>query len=238
MPDPITGLIVGGGSLLSGGAQAYIQGEAAEDASYAQKQAAQMSIDEQRRQFDAIQALLKPYVEAGAPALGQQQALLGLSGDVAQQNAIAGIASSPELANLIGQGENALLQNASATGGLRGGNTQAALAQFRPQMLNQLIQQRYANLGGLTSLGQQSAAMQGTAGMQTGQAIAQQFGAMGQARAGEALAKGQAWGNFAGMPAQMAGMFAGFGGFGSGTPAAGTGAYNFDMSGLNIGGGF
>lgn len=238
MPDPITGLVAGGTSLLSGGAQAYIQGEAAEDASYAQKQAAKMSIDEQRRQFDAIQALLKPYVEAGAPALSQQQAFLGLSGDVAQQNAIANVASSPELSNLIAQGENALLQNASATGGLRGGNTQAALAQFRPQMLNQLIQQRYANLGGLTSLGQQSAAMQGTAGMQTGQAIAQQFGAMGQARAGEALAKGQAWGSLAGMPAQFMGAYIGAGGLGGAAPAAGTGAYNFDFGGLNMGGGF
>lgn len=238
MPDPITGLAAGGaiigGQIYSGEAQK----DAAKDAANAQKQAAQMSIEEQRRQFDAIQALLKPYVEAGAPALSQQQAFLGLSGDVAQQNAIANVASSPELSNLIAQGENALLQNASATGGLRGGNTQAALAQFRPQMLNQLIQQRYANLGGLTSLGQQSAAMQGTAGMQTGQAIAQQFGAMGQARAGAALAKGQVNAQYGQLPMQLAGMFLGAGGLGGAAPAAGTGAYNFDFGGLNMGGGF
>ena len=233
MPDPITGLVVGGTSILSGGANALIQGEAAEDASYAQQQAANASIAEQRRQFDAIQSLLKPYVEAGSPALSQQQALLGLSGDLAQRQAIDAIGAGGEMNALLQQGENAILQNASATGGLRGGNTQAALAQFRPQMLNQLIQQRYQNLGGLTSLGQQSAAMQGTAGMQTAQGISQQLGNIGSARAGEALAQGQAWGQLAQMPAQFMGAFLGaggsLGGGGGFTPAAGTGAYNFSF---------
>lgn len=237
MPDPISGLVAGG-SILGGVMGSRSQEKAAKSAANAQTMAAQLSIDEQRRQFDAIQALLKPYVEAGSPALAQQQALLGLGGQTAQQQAIANVASSPEYMALAQQGEQAILQNASATGGLRGGNTQAALAQFRPQMLNQLIQQRYANLGGLTSLGQSSAVMQGNAGMQTGQNVANAFGNIGQAQAGQALARGEARAGAWNMLPQMAGMFAGAGGFGSGTPAAGTGAYNFDMSGLNIGGGF
>ena len=46
-----------------------------------------------------------------------------------------------------------MLQNAAATGGVRGGNTTGALATYRPQMLTQLIDQQYARLGGLSAQG-------------------------------------------------------------------------------------
>jgi hypothetical protein len=97
------------------------------------------------------------------------------------------------------QGENALLQNASATGGLRGGNLQAALAQFRPQLFSQLIESQYGKLGALSGLGQASAAGQAAAAQQTGSDIATLLGQQGAAQAGSALASGQAqanaWGN-------------------------------------------
>jgi hypothetical protein len=96
------------------------------------------------------------------------------------------------------QGENAILQNASATGGLRGGNVQAALAKFRPQLLNQLIQQRFQNLGGITSIGQNAAAGTGNAGMNSANQITNLLQQQGAAQAGAALASGnaqaQAWG--------------------------------------------
>lgn len=91
--------------------------------------------------------------------------------------------------------KNAILQNASATGGLRGGNTQAALAQFRPQLLNQLINQRYQNLAGMTSLGQNAAAGTGNAGMQSASNISNLYQQSGAAQAGAALASGQASAN-------------------------------------------
>ena len=103
-----------------------------------------------------------------------------------------------------------MLQNASATGGLRGGNVQGALAQFRPQLLNQLIEQQYSRLGGLTSLGQASAAGQATAGMQTGTNIANLLGQQGQALAGGAMGKGgvvqQTFGNLMQMGKTASGM--------------------------------
>jgi len=85
------------------------------------------------------------------------------------------------------QGENAILQNASATGGLRGGNVQAALAQFRPALLSSLIEQQYGRLGGLTAIGQNAAAGVGNAGMSTGTNIATLLGRQGQAEAGGIL---------------------------------------------------
>jgi len=180
------------GSVITGVLGSKAQSSAAGQAADAQTAASEASIAESRRQFDAIQELLAPYTSAGTGALGQQQALLGLGGDDAQKAAIESISNSPEFSALQQQGENSLLQNAAATGGLRGGNTEAALAQFRPQLLNQLIQQRFSNLGGLTSIGQNAAAGVGNAGQNSSNQIINALQSSGAAQAGAALANGQA----------------------------------------------
>ncbi len=127
--------------------------DAASAAAATQAASAEAGIEEQRRQFDAMVELMSPYVGAGAGGIEGQQALLGLSGPEAQQTAIDELEQSPLFQSLAQQGETAMLQQASATGGLRGGNIQGALAEYRPQLLNQQIQQQMANLGGLASLG-------------------------------------------------------------------------------------
>ena len=137
-----------GGSIISGVGGYFAQKAAAEEASGAQSDASRAAIEEQRRQQAESERLLAPYMQAGQGALGQQQALLGLAGPEAQAAAIAQLEQSPQFQAMLQQGESAILQNASATGGLRGGDTQAALAQFRPAMLSQLIQQQMAQLGG------------------------------------------------------------------------------------------
>ena len=243
MPDPITALTVGGGLIGS-----QMTSSATKSASETQAGAAQAGIDEQRRQNEAVQKLLAPYVQAGggalgayapyqqagagalptlqqyaqagAPALEQQQALIGLRGPEAQRQAIAGIEGGGEFKALSEQARNSLLQGASATGGLRGGNIQGALAQFQPQLLNQLINQQYGRLGGLAAtggtvaqnlassglsatgelarIGQASAAGVGTAGSQTGANIANLLGQQGAAQAGGIMGQSQAF-NFPGM---------------------------------------
>jgi len=202
MPDPVYALVSVGGNLLFSSMQA----DAASEAAGAQSGAAQAGIDEQRRQFDEMQRLLAPYVQAGQPALAGMQNLIGLGGAEAQQQAIAGIEQSPLLQALTRQGEEAILQRASATGGLRGGNVQAALAQFRPQMLQQALEQQYSRLGGLTSLGQQSAARVGTAGMETGVNVGNLLQQQGAARAGGALGSAAPFAQLAQIPGQLAGL--------------------------------
>ncbi len=165
-------------------------GQAAERAGQTQAAAAEKGIEEQRRQFDALIELMAPYVTAGAGAMGQQQALIGLQGADAQKQAIAGFEQSPLFQSLTQQGENAILQNASATGGLRGGNVQAALAQFRPQALNSLIEQQYGRLGGLSTLGQASAAGQASSGMQSASNIGNLLANQGAALAGGIMGQG------------------------------------------------
>jgi hypothetical protein len=181
-----------GGTVVGGVLSSNSQKNAAETAANAQTQSAQLGIEEQRRQFDQIRQLLDPYTKAGTGALGAQQDLLGLNGGAAQQTAIGGIQNSPQFQALQQQGEDAILANASATGGLRGGNTQGALAQFRPQLLAQLINEQYSKLGGLTSVGQNAAAGTGNAGMQSGNQITQLLQQQGAAQAGNALAAGKA----------------------------------------------
>ncbi|MFL1475208.1 hypothetical protein ACJOYF_18610 [Acinetobacter baumannii] len=192
---------------------ASAQKKAANQASEAQTEASQAAIDEQKRQFDAVQELMKPYVNAGTGALAGQQDLLGLNGAAKQQAAINSINNSSAMKTYLQQGENAILQNSSATGGLRGGNTQSALSQFRPQLLNQLINQQYQNLGGLTSIGQNSAAGVGNAGMQSANNIGNLLSQMGAAQAGNAMAQGQAsanqWASIGNIAGQLGGYYAG-----------------------------
>lgn len=190
-----------------------------------QRAIANQQIGEVRRQFSEVQRVLAPFITAGNQALGPlqqyqqtgldalqgQRGLIGLNGSDAQRLAIEGLANSPEMAAYIDQGENAILQTASATGGLRGGNTQGALAQFRPQLLNSMISQQYDRLGGLAGLGantssmlyqtgQSAAAGQANAGMQVA-------GQIGSALSGYSQGVGQAYQGFANSSAQnSAGM--------------------------------
>jgi len=249
----IGGSIVGGpiGGMIGSALGGAFEGEdAVGQASQAQQQSAQASIDEQRRQFDAVQKLLNPYVQSGTGALQQQMALLGLApesqgggggggfggiagqiagaasnafgggstrfvggeaGKAAQQQAITALQDSPQFQALQQQGENAILQNASATGGLRGGNVQGALAQFRPALLSSLIDQQYSRLGGLTSIGQNAAAGVGNAGMSTGTNVSNLLGQQGAARAGGILGQQSA---LTGGINQAFGAIQGAGGFG------------------------
>lgn len=202
MPDPITGLVVGGSQLIGG----FMQSRSAGKAAKAQTESAERGIEEQRRQFDAVQALLKPYVDVGVPALQQQQNLIGLGGSEAQRAAIAALESGESYQAKVRQGEEAILQNASATGGLRGGNIQGALVQFRPAMLQAEIDRQYGRLAGLTTLGQQSAAGVGTAGIQTGARISALEGDIGSAQAGGELASGRALSGVFNLPAQFLGL--------------------------------
>ena len=207
MPDPVTGGIAAVGSIGS----AVIGSKAAKKAGRQQAEAAQLGIVEQRAAREELRKLLEPYTAAGVPALQQMQAALGLEGPEAQAEFVAQQEASPIFQALARQGEEAMLQQASATGGLRGGNIQGALAQFRPQLLNQFIEQQYGRLGGLTTLGQQSAAGVGSAGMQSATSIADLLGQAGAARAGATLGSAQQFSNLAMLPLQFAGLAYGAG---------------------------
>ena len=206
------GAIALGVSAIAGGAGALAQSGAAKSAARSQTDAANMAILEQRDAREQMRALLQPYVNAGDPALRGILDLAGLTGPGDQQAAFTQQEKNPMFQGLLRQGEDAILQNASATGGLRGGNTQGALAQFRPALLNQFIEQQYGRMAGIANLGQNAAAGVGQAGMSTANQISNQYGNIGAAQAGNALARGQANANMFGLPLQALGMIGGMGG--------------------------
>ena len=162
--------------------------QAIKGASQTQVGAAEAGIQEQRSQFEAISQMMAPFIEAGAKATAQQQALSGAAGPQAQQEAIQAIERSPMFQSQAEQGEQALLQRAAATGGLRGGNIQEALGQFRPQMLSQAIQQQYSQLGGLSGAGLGAAGQVGAFGQGTSAGIANLLQQKGAIQAGAILA--------------------------------------------------
>lgn len=220
-----------GSSVVSGA----MQSSASKKAAGAQSASAQAGIDEQRRQFDKVQELLRPFVETGTSALSQQAALIGVGGEEAQRAAIQAIEQGPEFQALTRQGEEALLQQASATGGLRGGNIQSALAQFRPQVLSSLIGQQYNRLGGLAQAGQASAAGVGSSAMQTGANISNLMQQQGSAQAGGFLGQGQAWGNTLGNLGTLAGRGLAYQGY---TPEGAAGPLSFGQGMFYSGGKF
>lgn len=192
------------------------QSNAARGAARAQVSMADLASREQQMAENEIINLLRPYMEAGRPDLTQPyiqaggqalqglQGLLGLRGAGEQQSAIQGIEQGAQFQELARQGEQGILQNASATGGLRGGNVQAALSQFRPALLNQLIESQYGKLAGLTSMGgtaaqnllgmgQEAATGLASAQQQTGANIGNFLTQRGAAQAGGILGSGKAY---------------------------------------------
>lgn len=164
---------------------------AAKNASASQIAASNQGVGEQRNQYEIFKRLMSPYTAAGVDAIRGQEALLGLNGRDSQQRTINEISGSPLFKSLNAQGQDAILQNASATGGLRGGNVQGALAQFSPQLLNKMIQQRFNNLGSIATRGQSASTAVGEAGINKANQITNQFGQQGAAQAGYELARGK-----------------------------------------------
>ena len=161
-------------------------------AAEAQLEATKLSIDEQKRQFDEIQKLLAPYVSAGTSSLTQMLNLTGLGGPAKQDEAIKAIEASPQYTSLVKAGEEAILQNASATGGLRGGNVQRALEEFRPSVLSQLIESQYSKLSSIAGMGQASAAGVASAGQTTASNISNLLQSAGASQANAYLTSANA----------------------------------------------
>jgi len=176
-----------GGTALIGAAASS---RAADKAANAQTYAADQGVAESRYQQDRATEILRPYVETGYTSLNGMNTLTGQNGEEAYRAEIERIRTSPSFMAKLEQGETSILANASATGGLRGGNTQKALSEFSPTLLASEIDSQYSKLGGITQLGQASAAGEASAALSTGQQVAGLYQQRGAAAAGEAIAQG------------------------------------------------
>lgn len=210
------------GGLLGAGSQK----SASRKAEAAQLAYEQKALDQQAQQFGVTQANIHPFIESGTQALGQQGDILGLHGGDVQSSALDALKASPYFQSLFNTGQEAVLQNASATGGLRGGNTQRSLADFGADTFAKTIQQQLANLSGLSTMGANSAAGLGSLSQANSNAITNLYDQQGATRAGGLLTRGGI----------TAGMWNNAGGFldnavSSAFPSAGAGG----MGSFNLG---
>lgn len=190
---PIAGALIGAAATIGGGLIASSSAKhAANKAAAAQTASDAQAIAEQRRQFNETQANLAPFLDVGKSALGPLGDLLGLNGNDNASTAIEDLKDSPLYQALFNNGQNTILANASATGGLRGGNTQSSLANFGRDTLASVIENQLNRLSGTATMGQNAAAQTGSFGQQSTDAITRLMTDQGQANAGAALARGAA----------------------------------------------
>ena len=202
-------------AAVGGIASSIIGGNAAKKAARVQAASQDAALAQNQRQFDTTRADYAPFREAGANALGQQSALAGAGGAEAQQAAINGVQASPYFQSLMRNGTENVLQNASATGGLRGGNTQASLYNVGNDALAQAIQTQIGNLGGISQLGAGVTTNGAQLGQQNANAAGQFLTNKGTAQSQGALANGAMWSNAINQGTSLFGKFFG-GGFGGG----------------------
>ena len=112
-----------------------------------------------------------PYAEQGRAALGLQGALSGAQGADAQRQAFQNYTDSPGQQFLRDRGEQSILRNQAAIGGLGGGRVRQALSEHGIGMAAQDFNNQYNRLAGLSGQGLQAAGGQG-----------QMYGQMGDMR--------------------------------------------------------
>jgi hypothetical protein len=194
-------------------------GGAEKKAGKAEQRAQQAAGRLSAEQLEKTESQFDPFLgEEAGQSLQAQQALLGLQGVEAQNQAFGALQESPGQRFIRQRQERGLVRNASAIGGLGGGNIRTALQEQAAGFAQQDIQNQFNRLG-ITSAGEQAvtgrqqqavtnlANIRGGFGAQQGAAL---IGA-GQAKASGIV--GQAAGLRGGIT-QLAGAGAGFAGGG------------------------
>ena len=166
--------------------------DAAREAGDIQAGAIREGIGETRRQFNITQETLAPAIEAGDQAREQQMILLGLRGEDAQQQLLSRLQESPAQKFIRKRAERTLIQNASATGGLGGGNLREQLVELGAGFASKDIDKQFDRLGQIVAPGTQTAVNQSQFGTQVARDITQGTASAGAAEASGILGAQQA----------------------------------------------
>lgn len=206
--------------LIGGGKQK----KASRRAERAQVEALNRAIERLDAQQLRAEERYQPYVEAGTDALGGLRGLVGANGAEEQNVAIQALKNTPLYQQLFADGEEALLQTASATGGLRGGNTIEDIPRVARDSLLAAYDRQLSGLGGLAGLGIGATDSVSAFGANSAQGVAEALNQQGAARAGGLLTRGgitagqfgSAGGFLDGLATSFAGGFGGGGGLAGG----------------------
>ncbi|MGL5280326.1 MAG: DNA transfer protein [Plesiomonas shigelloides] len=154
----------------------------ADKAAQAQIEAQELAMQEMARQFNTTMEFMRPYREAGIPALQSMQYLSGPGG---RADFMQDYYKGPEYAQASEQMRNQQLASAEATGGLSTQGTRNAMAMIAPTLGNQAYANQMSLLGNLAGIGQSAAAGQAQQGMGYGQQMAQLQQGIGSIMAGK-----------------------------------------------------
>lgn len=177
------------------------QAKAAKSAANQQYQASQDANKIQKDMYDQTRKDLSPYAQAGGTALSQLMGGMGPNGQFMQEYSGQDIYDDPSYQFRLQQGQDSIQSGAAAQGGLLSGATQKALLNFGQDAASQEYgnaynrfnadqTNQYNRLSNLVGLGQNAAAQQGNAGMQTAQAVANNTMAGANAQAAGTIAAG------------------------------------------------
>lgn len=202
------------GGTAAGSADAA--NKAAKSAAAAQVYGIDQSTALAREQLDYIKSIMAPYQQAGQAALPALQGYINQPADKFNFD-YQGYFKSPEYAALSQQQNEQALRMGAATGGIRGGDTQAALATIAPQLAQQARNNaqnefslnqganlnKYNQLMGLAGLGTGAANQVGNAAQNFGQQAGNNAVMAGNAMANMRQQQGQVRQDFLGGIGQL-----------------------------------
>lgn len=137
----------------------------------------------QREQLDYLKGVQEPVLNLRNRALPQLYGFYDPTNPQGQQQFIDQAEASPFYQRQREVGEQAILRNQAATGGLRSGGTQQALAGFNADLLNRTVNQNLQGLGSFAQTPIETSQISNVLG-QMGQTQAQGYQAQAQANQG------------------------------------------------------
>lgn len=179
---------VGLATVAVGAYSANQASKAGKQGAAAQQAAAQMSTEEQRRQFDLARQDQLPFLEAGYDALRDQNA--ALKGD------FSGFQNSPDYAYALQQGLQSQERGAAARGGFMGGGADADRIALAEGLASQNFGNYWNRLAGRAGQAQTAATNLGGLGMGMAGNIGNNLMNSANARASSYANSANAWGNF------------------------------------------
>ena len=210
--------MVGAAAVASAASSAYGSKQAAK-AAKTQAASADAATQVQWDMYDQTRQDLDPYKQAGATSLSQMMDQMGANGYFNQTYTGQDIYSDPSYQFRLQQGQDAIQSSAASKGGLLSGATLKALQDFGQQSASQEYgnaynrfnadqTNRYNRLSNIIGMGQNAAAQVGNAGMQTGQAVANNTMAAANSIAAGQVASANQWTNTADNMGSMAAAYA------------------------------
>ena len=188
-----------GASLLG----SAVQSNAAKNATNAQTDAANNASNTQLAMFNKTNELQEPWRQAGMGSLNQLTAGTAAGGDLNRDFTMADFNADPGYAFRMREGQRALESSAAARGGLLSGGTGKALVNYGQQAGSQEYgnaynrfnadrDRRFNRLSSIAGLGQTATRDVSQAGMNTGNNIANNQMAIGNAQSAGSIAQGNA----------------------------------------------